>query len=116
VSDPTETLTALTRLKALSDAPRRNPQAGRPHRTGGPPAPPDPDEMRRLQRQAERETAREAKRLFDEDRAEFKRRRGCPPHVADIYIEVLRKQGAWWEDDVHPLLRKGWIPSPKPAP
>ena len=44
----TETLTAQARLQALADAPRRNPQAQRPHRTGGPVAPPDPDEMRRL--------------------------------------------------------------------
>ena len=90
----TETLTALTRLKALADAPRRNPQARRPHRVGGPPAPPDPEAMRLLQRQARLE----AKRIEDEAKAEFKRRRGCPPDVADNYVELLRRQGAWWGD------------------
>ncbi|GEM_PF-3125815 len=94
---------------------RRNPSPVRPHRTRGPvppPPPPTPAELRASRRAAERAEAEvraaakaaaraEARRLAAveaEKTAEFRRRRGCPPSVVDEYVEILRRQGAWWND------------------
>ncbi|PVM88696.1 hypothetical protein DDF65_01320, partial [Caulobacter radicis] len=53
-------------------------------------------EARAAAKAAARAEARRLAAIEAEKKAEYKRRRGCPPEVVDEYVEILRRQGAWW--------------------
>jgi len=111
---------------AVPQNPRRNPPSLRPHRQGGPaPPPPEPTaaERRAAERAAERavreaEQARIAREralrkrivaLLETRRAEFRRRRGSPPHVHWNFVESLRGAGAWYGDDDPDWKLPSWM-------
>ena len=91
---------------------RRNPPSLRPHRLGGPAAP--PPEPTPAERRAVEKAAREARQAALEQeraikkrvvtaletrRAEFRRRRGCSPNAHWSYVQSLRGAGRWCGDE-----------------
>ena len=101
---------------------RRNPSSSRPHRLGGPvPPPPEPtpaerraaEKVAREARQAEVARERAVKKrvvlALETKRAEFRRRRGCPPDFAWNYIEALRGSGRWCGDEDPDWKLPSWM-------
>ena len=91
---------------------RRNPPSLRPHRRGGPaPPPPEPTPAERraaakteqealmAAASAERDIRQRIRRALERARAEFRRRRGCPPDYHMNYVKALRGNGAWCGDE-----------------
>ena len=106
----------------MTVCPRRNPPSLRPHRLRGPAAP--PPEPTPAERRAAQKAAREAERAaLDQERAirkrvvaaletrraEFRRRRGCPPDVHWNYVEALRDAGRWCGDEDPDWRLPSWM-------